>query len=309
MHEAVVRSTSYQPAIQTVGTLKAQQGVTLKTQVAGEVTNVAFKAGDNVSQGQLLLSLDSTNEKGQLDKAQADYNLSVLTYQRDQSLYKKNAISQQDLDQAEFTVKANLGLLEQAQSAYSKTQIKAPFSGKIGISDTTSGSYLSAGDTVVSLQNLDHLWVDFSVPSQDVLQAKLGEVIEVSTQTVPVQHVSGKVVAVEPQINSETGTLTLRAEVDNSNHLLLPGQLVSVKLHTSEPKQLLQIPETAVQYDSTGAYVYTINNQSQAIQTAVSLGSNTDDQIIVKSGLSLGQKIILNNVNLHNGAKVKVTQS
>lgn len=306
--EAVVTAVSYQPSIQTVGTLKAQQGITLKTQVAGTVTDIAFKAGDEVSQGQLLLSLDSTSEKGQLGKAKADYKLSQLTYQRDQSLFKKNAIAEQDLDQAQFTVKANLGTLEQAQSAYDKTQIKAPFAGKIGITDITSGSYLSAGDTIVSLQNIDRLWVDFNVPSQDVLQAQLGEAIEITTYTNPEQKVTGKVTAVEPQINSDTGTLTLRAEVDNSKHQLLPGQLVSVTLYTSQPEQLLEIPETAVQYNSKGAYVYVINNQNQAVETTVFLGDNTADQVIVKSGLSSGEKVVLNNVNLHDGAKLSVAK-
>ncbi|OAJ34039.1 efflux RND transporter periplasmic adaptor subunit [Piscirickettsia salmonis] len=308
VQEVVVKAVDYQPQIQTVGTLKAQQGVTLKAQVAGAVTEVAFQPGDKVKQGQLLVSLDSTTAKGQLDKAEADYHLSLLTYQRDQSLFKNHVLSEQELDQVKFTVKANRALLEQAQSAYNKTQVKAPFNGNIGISDITVGSYLDSGDAIVSLQNLDHLWVDFNVSSQDSLQVKIGETVDITTQTEPVQIASGKVIAIEPQINSDTGTLTLRAQINNTHYQLLPGQLVSVNLYTNQPEQRLQIPETAVQYNAKGAYVYIIGSHHQVIQASIVLGENRNGQVIVHSGLKAGEKVVLNNVNLHDGATVAVIQ-
>lgn len=300
----VVRTQALQSHIPAVGFFSANQGVVIKAETDGRVKELHVRSGQSVNQGDILVILENSKQAGALKYAKAQHNLSVLTYQRYVNLQKVGAISAEALDEAKSTMDSNEGKEMQAQSDFDLTEIRAPFSGRVGINKISVGDYLQSGAAIVSLQNITPMYLDFSIPERYVSQLKIGETVDMIATTHPHQTFTGSVDSYESLINQETGMMSVRALVPNESGLLLPGGYAEVILYAGEPQDVITIPQTAIVYDVGGNYVYRVKDHKAVVQ-AVTLGIQVGDQIHITEGLSAGDVIVSAGTNkIHEGSVV-----
>ena len=286
-----VEAKDYQPIIEAIGTLQANQGTVLKAQADGQVESVNFSPGEAVQKGNVLVTLNNVQQLGALDAAIAQAKLNVAMYQRDLELKEIGAISLAAVDQAKAALDAGEAAVHEAQGVYDLTIVKAPFSGRVGIVKINLGDYLQAADPIVSLQNLDPMFVDFYVPEKYFPSIKKGEIVNVIANTLPRQVFTGKIVSYETVVDQTTGMLQVRASVSNPQEVLLPGGYVTVSVHVGALQKTLSIPQTALMYDTDSAYVYLVQ-ENKAVRQNVKLGEQIKQEIQITEGLKPGDIIV-----------------
>ena len=326
---AKVNITDFPVYIPAIATVTSKDVVTIKTQVTGLLINVNFKDGQYVKKGQLLAEIDPRpyqaqleQYKGQLLRDQAILDSSKLDLKRYQELWKQNSVSKQILDNQIYLVKQNEGtvLLDQGQVDNAKVnldycKIYAPADGKVGIAAVNQGNVVQITDAngIVSFTSMDPIYVLFSIPED-----KLSEVVEESNkQTLKVEIYdqferklikTGELYAIDNQINTGTGSITLEAEVKNSDNILFPNQFVNVKLLVKTLHDAVVVPTSAVQYGPNGTFVYLLSEDKTAVKVqpvAVDLIDNNN--AVIKSGLSAKQVVAISGVDkLTNNALVLV---
>lgn len=305
--------TTWQPYITSTGTLSAVEGVALSSQVSGQVVAIDFDSGQSVKQG-LLLQLENSAIQGQLETAQAALDIDKLTYARDNQLLKQQATTQEIVDTDAAKVKADEGVVKQYTAQISYTEIRAPFSGQLGIRQVDLGQYLAAGTAVTSLQTVDPIYVDYPLLQQDVTHVRVGQAITVYVGTYHGVKFNGNIQALDSQVQQDTRSRMVRAVIPNADleHQLIPGMLVSV--HTLLPVQqkVLVIPQIALTQTLYGTTVYVIkskqiNEKSRlyAQQVYVTVGDQHGSQVAITSGISPGDLIVTDGqVKLSDGATV-----
>lgn len=291
-----VVTSAYQPTLTAIGVLQANQGTVLKAQTDGQVAQILFSAGQSVHVGDLLVRLNNTQQQGALNAAIAQQKLNKLTYQRDLELKKLGALSSAALDQAQESVEAGDAAIQQAQGAYNLTLVTAPFAGQLGIEKIHLGDYLSSGTDIVSLQNIDPMYIDFYVPEKYFSAIHVGEKVAMIARTAPEKKFIGQVISYETIVDKTTGMLQIRAAIANPHGELLPGGYASIILDMGSKKSSIRVPQTAILYDTQGAYVYRVINQHAARQS-VSVGEQVGQQIIVTSGLQAGDVVVCAGTN------------
>lgn len=301
-----VTEENYQPTIAAVGVLQANQGTVLKAQTDGQVDSIHFIAGAKVAKGDILVTLNNVQQRAALDAAIAQQKLNETMYQRDLELKKLGAISLASVDQAKATVDAGAAAVHEAQGVYDLTIVKAPFSGRVGIVKINLGDYLQSADPIVSLQNLDPMFVNFYIPEKSFNLIKKGERVNVIANTSPDQVFTGKIINYETVVDQATGMLQVRAAIPNAEETLLPGGYATVKVDTGASRMILSIPQTALMYDTQGAYVYRVQNNT-AIRQNVKLGEQINQNIQITSGLKSGDSIISAGTNkVRNGGSIQI---
>ena len=299
-----VKAEKYQPTIEAIGTLQANQGTVLKAQTNGQVDSIHFAPGASVTQGDILVTLNNVQQRGALDAAIAQQQLNKTMYQRDLELKKLGAISLAAVDQAKAALDAGEAAVHEAQGVYDLTIIKAPFSGRVGIVKINLGDYLQSADPIVSLQNLDPMFVDFYVPEKSFSAIKKGEAVNVIANTSADQVFIGQIVNYETVVDQTTGMLQVRAAIPNPQETLLPGGYATVKVDTGVSHTTLTIPQTALMYDTKGAYVYLVQ-ANVATRQNVQLGAQINQSIQVLSGLKPGDTIVSAGTNkVQSGGKI-----
>lgn len=297
------KQQSWQQKVFASGNLTASQGTILKNQADGVVESLNINSGTVVKQGTVLLTLNHLVEEGQLNQAQANYTLSQLTYTRNKKLLGQG-VSQQDVDEKKADVLANKGLVEQAQGEYDQRFIKAPFTGKLGIRQVNIGDYLEAGTTVVNLQAMDPLYVDFYVPEQYANSIVVGGSVIVTAGVSGDTEYTGSVKSIESLIDADTGNISIRAQISNPKNQLVPGSYVNVTLAIGKPQTIITVPQTAIVYDDTSNYVYTIKNNI-ATKTNITIGNQVGDNMAISSGVDAGTQVISAGTNkVSDGSKV-----
>lgn len=286
-----VTTENYQATIQAVGTLQANQGTVLKAQTDGQVDRIDFASGDKVTKGNILVTLNNAQQRGALDAAIAQQQLNKTMYQRDLELKKLGAISLAAVDQAKAALDAGAAAVREAKGTYDLTIIKAPFSGRVGISKVNLGDYLQSADPIVSLQNLDPMFIDFYIPEKSFKAIKTGAMVTVRANTSPDQVFTGKIVNYETVVDQTTGMLQVRAAIPNPQEVLLPGGYATVTVDTGASQTTLSIPQTALMYDTESAYVYRVQ-ADKAMRQNVTLGTQIGQRVQIISGLQPGDKII-----------------
>jgi membrane fusion protein (multidrug efflux system) len=281
---------NYQPFIDAVGTLQANQGAILKAQTSGQVEKISFTAGEMVHQGDVLVELNNSQQKGALDAAVAQEKLNITMYQRDLELQKLGAISSAAVDQAKAAVDAGKAAVQEAQANYDLTITTAPFSGRVGISKINLGDYLQAADAIVSLQNLDPMFVDFYLPQKYLADIHLGATVLVTPDTTA-QATTGKITSYETVIDQNTGMLQVRAALPNPQQLLLPGGYVTLQVDIGTANTTLNVPQTAVMYDAQGSYVYIVKDKL-AHKQRVTVGAQIGQEMQILQGLEAGDVVV-----------------
>ncbi len=289
--ETVTIKTVTKPEqITATGNLISIPGIIVKPEVAGRITKVYFKSGDVVGKGAALVEINPDVIKANLVAAQAELKVKKLNFDRAVSLYKTKDISQAEFDQAQSNYDAAKASVDGIQAKLRQTTITAPFAGKLGLSQVNEGDYVTSGQNIVSLQTVDPLKVDFSIP--EVYQSKVAnsQTVLLSTDAYPQETFSGQIEATESLINPNNRTLGVRANVPNSSGKLIPGGFVNVVVQFSK-QQVITIPQTSIVYDPDGSYVYKVVGD-KAEKTKIVLGAKDSDNVEVRSGLKVGDVVV-----------------
>jgi len=315
--EYAVRQEEWQPRISSVGSMRAVQGTMITTELEGVVREIKFEAGSTVKAGDLLVQLDTASETAQLREAQAAAELAKVSYLRSRELIEKRNISQAEYDQAAMTLKQALAKIDNIQTMIDKKTLRAPFGGRVGIRNISVGQLMQKGSEVVSLQALDPIFVDFSLPQQRLGEISEGLQVNVTTDAYPEESFTGKVTAINPDIDYATRNVRLQATLPNSDGRLRPGMFASVDLVMKEKRNVLVIPQTAVHHAPFGDSVFIIEKNDGKDQETTSplilrqqivrLGAQQGDFVAVTSGVSAGERVVSTGVfKLHQGEGVTV---
>ena len=314
---STVKYINYQPTLTAVGSLSAYHGVQVTSQMPGQIKEILFKSGDYVKKGDALIQLDDSVAQQTLasDKAQLQYD--EATYRRYQSLYKTHAVSRSDLETMRTQYQKTLAQVASDELNIKHMLISAPFSGKLGIRAVDMGQYINAGDALVSLQQLDPMYVDFTLPAINLPDLTVGQGVDVSlTSSSGTQTLSGKIEAINSDVNVNSRNINVRAQIANEQHKYLPGQYANVSVKLPEQAKTMVIPRTAITYSLFGDSVYLVKKDSkddkkfQAIQQVVTVGNVVGDSVIVTKGLSINDQVVNAGQNkLKNGATVVINNS
>ncbi|HSC85505.1 MAG TPA: efflux RND transporter periplasmic adaptor subunit [Pseudomonas sp.] len=230
----------------TFGSLRSDESTMIRPELPGRVAAVHFQEGQAVKAGALLVDLDSAIARAELAQAQANLDLAEKSFERAQMLFKRGASNAQALDEAQSQQQAARASLALALARMDKTQIRAPYDGVLGLRLVSNGDYLNAGDDIVNLEVLDPLKVDFRVPQKAVSQVSVSQVVELSLDAYPGERFTGAIIALNPRLDEVGRSQAIRAQIDNKDHRLKPGQFVKVSVILAERPQALLIPEEAV---------------------------------------------------------------
>lgn len=316
---AEVRAETWETTLGAVGTVTAVQGVTLRAEVPGTVGAITFESGGHAAQGQVLVRLDTGAEEAQLRSAEARHDLARANVERARDLRRQDLIAQSELDQNEAAFRQTAAEIDNIRAQIAKKTIRAPFGGRLGIRAVNLGQFVNAGDPIVSLSSLDPVYVDFSLPEQQMGQIGPGMPVRIETDAAPGQAFEGRITAEEPDVDAQTRNVKLQATLPNPHSLLRPGMFARVTVVLPERRSQLVIPATAVLHAPYGDSVFVINDvkdeksgqaQKQVQMTTVRLGGTRGDFVAVTGGLAPGQQIASSGVfKLRNGAAVVIDNS
>ncbi len=267
----------WQPQLRAVGTLRAARGADLALDVAGLVTQVNVKSGDEVKQGQLLLQLRDAEDVAQLHQLEAAATLAEVTYNRIKSQLAVQAVSKADFDQAAADLKAKQAAVAQQMVNVSKKQLRAPFAGRAGIVTVNPGAYLNSGTTIVTLQQLDPVYIDFFLPQKDMAQLHDGLNVTLSLDAFQDRTFLGKVNAINPKVDADTRNVQVEAQVPNPERLLTPGMFANASIDVGTQQRYLTLPQTAIVYNPYGATVYRVLTKAQFDQAHQPEAASTAD--------------------------------
>ena len=300
-----VRETQWQPRVASVGTVMAVQGTVVRTEAEGIVREIHFEAGSHVNAGDLLVQLDVDVEKTQLRVAEAAAELARASFKRAKDLIGKRNISQADYDQASITLKQSLAQVDNIRALIEKKTLRAPFAGTLGIRSISVGQFLDKGSEVVSLQSLDPVYVDFSVPQQQLGDLSQGLMVSITSDAYPDHVFTGEISALNPNIDPATRNVRVQATLANADGRLRPGMFVEVSLTLAQTNKVLIIPATAVLYAPYGDSVFVIEEDKKdktdktdskpvlvVRQQFVRLGERQGDFVVVTKGVSAGDQIV-----------------
>lgn len=314
----VAQTSVWQPDIEVVGNLRASVGATLAAEVGGLVKAIHFDSGKSAKAGQLLVQLNTGPLQAQLDQLKAAAALAEQTYRRDLAQLKAEAISQAAVDVDAANLKSARAQIAAQQATIAQKSIRAPFSGRLGIRLVDVGQYIAPGTPLVSLQKLDPMYLDFNVPQSQLNLLRLGEKIAVQSNARPGQLFSGQIAAIEPQIDTATRNVRVRAAIPNPRGELLPGMFATARISNGEARPYITLPNAAIAYNPYGSTVFVVLNKPGADgksglvaeQRVVTTGATRGDQVAVLTGLRAGETVVTaGQLKLHNTAPVFVNNS
>ena len=290
---------------EAVGTIEAIEEITVVSEINATVVDIPFTEGSYINKGELIAQLDDAQLAAEVNRSEALYEQSLATYNRVKNIVEQKAGSQQDLDDALASLKVAQANLNLAKARLEKTKIVAPFNGTIGSRRVSVGSFLRSGDEITELANLNEIRINFSAPERFLSDLKRGSEVIVSSPVYPGHLVKGRIIAIEPIINSDTRTARIVARVQNPGQKFRPGMSANVSVVLSERAKALTIPTEAVFANGNQSFVYIVNSDSTVAPTPVTLGLQLSKVVEVVSGLQQGRQIVTaGHQKLFPGAKV-----
>jgi membrane fusion protein (multidrug efflux system) len=308
---ATAQPQEWQDELGAIGSIAAVQGVIVTTEIAGTIQEIHFESGSVVAKDDLLVRLDTSSEDAQLRALESQVDLAAINVERSRKLRAGNTISQSELDTAEAALKQNQANADNIRATIAKKTIRAPFAGRLGIRQINLGQYLDTGKPIVSLQSLTPVYANFSLPQQELGRLKTDLPVRVTTDTYPGREFTGRLTAINPDLDESTRSVTLQATLDNADQALRPGMFARVSVLLPQKQPVLVIPLTAVLSAPFGDTVYVVEPgtnadgglvaRAQLIRTGPARG----DFITVEAGLKAGQKVVSAGVfRLRNGESV-----
>ena len=314
----VAREAEWPATLSAIGTVAAVHGVTVSADLPGIVEEIAFESGSRVDAGQVLVRLDTSQEKAQLAAAEAQLELARLNLERSRQLLAQQVIAQAEFDRLTAEAKQAEARVGEIRAAIERKGIRAPFAGTLGIRQVNLGQYLNAGDAVVSLQSMNPVYVNFSLPQQDVSSLRVGAEVRVSADSVAIARPAGRISAVNSVVDEATRNLQAQATFDNARGALRPGMFVDVEVTLGRSTPVIALPASAIHYAPYGNSVFIVGQMSASNgakyrgvrQQFVRLGPGRGDQIAVLSGVKPGEEVVTSGVfKLRNGAAVTVNNA
>lgn len=313
---AAVKKGDWQPILTAVGSISPVQGAMISAELAGTVAEIDFQSGALVKKGAVLLKLDASAEIAQMRSAEADAELAKNDLDRARDLAARKVISAAEFDAAQSKFTQKKAAVENMQSVIDKKQIRAPFDGTAGIRAVNPGQMVKVGDPLVSLQSLDQVFVDFSLPQQQLADVKPDLPVKLTTDAIPDREFEGTLTAINSSIDPTTRNVTLQATIDNHDHALRAGMFGRVKVLLPQKNSTLFIPATAVSYAPYGNSVFVIEKKSDEKtkqenlilrQQFIRTGETRGDFVAVTNGLKMDDQIVSTGVfKLRNGMNVVV---
>ena len=311
----IANRAEWSATLDAVGSIAPVQGVTLSADLPGVVARIAFTSGAHVDSGQVLVALDTRQERAQLASAEARRELARLSLDRSKSLIAQNAIPQSEFDLASATFKQADAAVQETQATIDRKTIRAPFSGVTGIRQVSLGEYVHSGDPVVPLQSLEAVYADFSVPQQSLTALKVGDAVHATANGGPAGAFTGRVTAVNPVVNDATRNVRVQATFQNARGLLRPGMYITVQVVVGAGDAIVALPASAINYAPYGNSVFILEDMKDPAgkpyrgvrQQFVKLGRSQGDQVAVLDGVQPGQEVVTSGVfKLRPGAAVVV---
>jgi membrane fusion protein (multidrug efflux system) len=307
---------TWENSIEATGTLAAVQGVTVAAEMAGKVVKIEFEAGASVKAGDLLVQLDTSTEEAQLRAAEASAALAKANLDRARELRQNNTNSPAELDAADAQSKQAVAQVENIRAVIAKKTIRAPFAGRLGLRLVNLGQILREGDAITTLQTLDPIYVNFSLPQQRLADIAVGQVVRVKTDADGTSSFEGKINAISPEVDPVTRNMRVQATIANRDEKLRPGMFANVEAVLPTRQNVLAIPVTAVLYAPYGDTVFVVEDQKNEKTGAmekivrsqvVRLGKARGDFVAVTDGLKPGETIVTSGVfKLRGGMAVVV---
>jgi len=313
---AVAKEEDWAPVLSAIGSVSAVQGAVVSTELGGVVAQVNFQNGGEAKKGEMLLKLDSSAEEAQLHTAEADLELARANLQRTQDLATRKVVSKQELDAAQSAFGQKQGSVDNMRSFITKKQVRAPFDGQLGIRQVNVGQSIDARTPIVQLTALDPVYVDFSLPQQELPKLGTGFETRVRTDALPGREFKGNLTAINSMVDAATRNVGVQATFENPDHALKPGMFVKVEVVLPDKSKTLVIPGSAVSYAPYGNSVFVIDKkkdpktgkESQDLRQAfVRIGESRGDFVSVTEGLKAGDVVVSTGVfKLRNGMPVTI---
>lgn len=292
---------SWQPSIVAVGRLSAVRGVDISNEVAGTVRDIAFVSGDTVQQGELLVQLDDSVERAELPGLEAQMKLASINLRRAQELIDRELTSTENVDQAQSQLQQTESAIGALKAHIAKKAIRAPFAGTLGIRQVDLGQYLPAGTPIVTLQALEQLHVDFTLPEEFVDDVAAGQQVRVTVSTYPEQVFTGELEAVSVKVDSTSHNFAVQALIDNPERVLRPGMFADVSVLAGAEEDVVAVPKTAISYSLHGDAVFVVQQGDKgdggkpsliAKQKFVRVGESNGGMVAVLQGLEPGDRVV-----------------
>jgi membrane fusion protein (multidrug efflux system) len=297
--------SQWENVIVGTGTLVAVQGVTVGAEAPGKVTKITFEAGATVQAGDLLVQLDTTTEQAQLRAAEANAAFAQANLVRARGLRENNTNAPAELDAADAQAKQAEAQADNIRAIIAKKTIRAPFAGRLGLRLVNLGQVLKDNDPIATLQTLDPIYVNFSLPQQRLPQLATGNQVRITGDAAPGKLFDGKITAISPEIDPATRNVRIQATISNSGETLRPGMFVKVDVVLPAENKVLAIPATAIAYAPYGDSVFVIDEkkdessgkvQKVLRQQFVRLGETRGDFVSVVDGLKPGESVVTSGI-------------
>ncbi|MBS0244271.1 MAG: efflux RND transporter periplasmic adaptor subunit [Proteobacteria bacterium] len=315
------RDERWNERLRSIGTIIAVPGIDVASEVPGLVTDIKFKSGTEVTSGATLVQLDDSIDKADLASNQATLQQAQLDFVRQQDLAKRDVASAQTFEAAQAKRDTAAAAVQRSRAVIAQKNIKAPFAGRVGIRNVDLGQYVGPGTPLVSLQALDPIFVDFTLPEEQLNQIKPGQPVSIKLDAFPDRDFKGEVAVVDARLDQSTHSIKVRARFANADRSLLPGMFADVTVVTSHPESVVTVPRTAVSYSLYGDSVFVIgsarraeagNNTNQgnvltAERRPVKLGATRGDRVAIASGIKPGEIVATSGqLKLQNGGPVRI---
>ena len=310
----IAKKETWPSSFTVVGTAAAIRGVTVSADLPGTVDKIHFESGQWVKQGEILVDLDTRQERAQLANVEAQRDLAKINYGRLEQLVKEGVTARSEYDTATANQKATEAQVGEIRATIARKTIRAPFSGVLGIRQANLGQYLAAGAAIVSLQALNPIYANFGVPQQSAPQMNLGHRVHVTNNGAGMA-LDGRITALDSVVDPTTRNIQVQATLANPGNKLRPGMFVEVELPLGKPREVFPLPASAINYAPYGDSVFVVadlkdpkgNSYRGVRQQVVKIDGAKGDQVAVVSGLNPGDEVVSAGVfRIRNGAPITI---
>jgi membrane fusion protein (multidrug efflux system) len=312
----IAAASSWQSQTQALGTLRAVRGADLAPQASGVVDKIHIESGAEVAAGTVLLILKPNDDPAKLTQLQAQAELAAITLKRDQEQLEAQAVSQATVDTDASNLKAARAQVAAQQALIEEKVVRAPFAGRLGIRLVDEGQYLAAGTTVVTLQALDPIFIDFYVPQQALARLKVKQAVSATVDAYPGATFAGNITSVNSKVDAASRNVQVRGSFANADRRLVPGMYANVDIDDGDASTLVTLPQSAITHNPYGDTVYLVqksgtddkgNPKLTVLQRFVKVGATRGDQVAVKSGVAPGDEVVTaGQMKLRNGSPVVI---
>jgi membrane fusion protein (multidrug efflux system) len=294
--------------VAAVGSLKSNESVVLRPEIAGRIAAIHLREGMPAAKGAVLVALDASTQAAELRQAEANLALSQANHRRTEELYEKKFVSARARDEAAANLKVLEAAVALAQARLQKTQIRAPFAGIVGIRNVSIGDYVKEGQELVNIEDIGALKADFRLPESYLSRLRKGQSVEVSTDAMPGQTFKGTLDAIDPLLDASGRAISLRARLENPDLKLRPGMFVRVRLAFGGERQGLAVPEEALVPAGDDNFVFRVV-EGKAQRVMVKVGQRRGATVEITEGLKAGDEVVsAGQLKLRDGVPVRAGQ-